>query len=458
MLDRQPLYLLTFFGTIVCQENGQFVHRPLARTMEGNGPAQFNVVDTSLRSATSLGDQFLQIRTGLYSGVSLLRNGRFLSAKEEGSMAVDRAEAGGWEVFLLLSKADLNRLLFFVENSWIIVATKKIVRSMEIKLLDHFRIDLGGTEFDLRYNMPMTPIDGEWGSSGDVPAGFRTCTLWRDSWVMAELSLYRPIVYYCAFGMRSLEMCASSLWSLQQLGDYTGDVLIMTNVDAATIRERIPFWPADKLHVLTMLAHGFLDFSVSRYRIAEWVQAAGFQPLLYVDTDVAFDLDPTPMLVDVLLSRKMSAQREPYTLISHAPIGAQLFEEAAVDPGDAMGFCSGIIGISSVVEHGTALRQIVEMSYRYASFKGSRGALSHFDQAIANFVGFMAGSFDLDVCTPYIRYVEFDNNWRGGDHPMGLAHIWGVADKQVALDDYVASLSPPDRKRGIGSSPATGEC
>ena len=70
----------------------------------------------------------------------------------------------------------------------------------------------------------------------------------------------------------------------------------------------LPFKPSDRP-----------GFMAARYLILDWPDAWQFQPLLYIDTDIVFDRDVTPMLHAIAMSDRIAAPIELLSTLSAQP-------------------------------------------------------------------------------------------------------------------------------------------
>ena len=443
MIADDSCFLLTCWGSFVCYdaEGRRLTQCRLDDPDAEAHPAPFLLRGTALQSALKAPDQFEIVHNAGKGLVSLRRNGLFLCATPDGLVAASRETASRWESFILVSGQDLEAIRFLLRHSWIENSTARLLRNTANSILADFRLRLDGIEFDLLHNLPILLTQDGWKADiTDQQRGFRTCILWQDQWKPTLLSLYRPLVFYCAFGEKSLPLLSASVRSLVDLAGYAGDLLLLTDMTHQQIEPCAQQCRPDRLHVVTTSAHDMIDFCSARYRVGDWNAAEQFQPLLYVDTDVAFDLDPERMFVELALSSRMSAQREPqHRLASHLPVGASLFREAGIDVGDCEGFNSGIIGIPCLAAHKLTLKQIDSAIYRYIDAKQNRRPLSHFDQPVANYIGFITNTFDLDLCTRYIRWMH-THAIHGGSERLGFVHFWGAKDKVRELESYVDAL------------------
>jgi lipopolysaccharide biosynthesis glycosyltransferase len=125
---------------------------------------------------------------------------------------------------------------------------------------------------------------------------------------------------------------------------------------------------------------------VARYLILDWPDAWRYQPLLYVDADIVFDRDVTPMLHAIAMSDRIAAPVELMSPLARNPsVGATLLQRDLCSPGYMAGFNSGTLGIPNVRAHAETLRLIRRIIANHSLLHG-REALPYADQEIANYV------------------------------------------------------------------------
>ena len=273
-------------------------------------------------------------------------------------------------------------------------------------------------------------VDGEW-------IGF------SDHWKMDVFRPYRPLVLFVALGsdlqFRLLEL---SLLSLLVFGVYDEDVLVATDRDDVlsivppAMRERTHIWK---------IAHckDVLDYCCARYRIAEWSNVGMYNPILYVDTDVIFDVPLDPILRKMAFGRKLFAQGSKSELLrTSSGVGADLFRAAGVDPGETRGVCTGIIGIPMPLTQVKVLNSIGHSVYRLALSQNTR-VPGWYDQPAANYVLFSLDAVESELLHKTVRWGG-RNALHNGLERKGFIHLWG-GNKEDEMRDILNILSGKPR-------------
>ena len=403
--------------------------------------------------------------------LSVSRDGGFLCSPQ-GCEAVElRATSRPWEWFLPVAEADFQVLRRILRHDWIIRSTGELARSGDTGLGEHWSLRVGSLWLDLRFQLPF-----------DLVSWPHRLTVLRDGWLVEEICLYRPLIYYAAFGDPAIMgQFALSMRSLRTIGGYAGAVAVMSDhaapniaaligepaVTAHATRDRDlqapasdttghlehapsghpahrgrydptvddPFARGPEASGCAVLPRDGVDriaFMSARYTITDWPAAWAFQPILYVDTDIVFEAAVEPVLRAVATSDRLAAPFEPAApLGSIASVGSGLLQLDGIDPRNRLGFNSGTIGIPNLAAHAGTLRLICRVMANHAHQRG-RTTLTHGDQEVANYVAARTGMFDTTLLAGFVRV--------GGDIDLphagrrAIAHFWASPTTQARLE------------------------
>ena len=366
--------------------------------------------------------------------------GLFLCAEPDGRVLLDRFACGPWETFLPLGQDELKSLVLLTTERWLCVGCRMLVSPA---LHPGFVCRIG------ELSLGLEDLLGRLAAEPDPGRQFHVVF---DGWKVERLLLYRPLIYFAAFGDRKIFDCLSlAVRSVLEIGGYTGRIALLSNVTEAELHELVP----DEVHRFIDLyyvpASDRLDFTLARYKIVEFDAFRQFQPLLYMDTDVICNARIDDLLADIMQAHGACFSLE---LELHHPgdfYGTSLFRQdptASVDA--ACGFTSGIIGLPN--RHAfPMLSRVVETAYSYAASVGSRSALSFLDQPIANYVFHKFGDFDSAVLTA--RTENLLGGFAKADRLLarrGLVHFCGgignADPKLVAMQRYLDVLRQLDAR------------
>lgn len=450
--------LLTHHGTVVCRPvpGGPLVHRPVGAIPPGEAPALFLREGDALRAAGDGGGVLRVLEEGRGRLALSADQGPLTAVERSAEIASLGARIREHERFVPVSGDGLALIAALRERAWVVRTTRELIEPGAVRLVPGPALEIGRRRLDLALALPHVAA----GEARDPQA----VTLFFDGWKVDELLPFRPLVFFVAFGQDWVfDRLAVALNALGRLGKYRGDVLVIGDRSAAEIAALAPDLAPAQIHVQPMRAEGFVEFCAARYRVADWPDARAHAPLLYMDVDVVVDRPIEPFLAEVAVSGRMSAQREDIAPLARSrAAGARLFAEDGLQVGPACGFNSGIIGIPSLAAHGRTLAQIEEAIRLYARHFG-KDALSHFDQALANYVTFKLARVDDEPVTSRVRYTK-NGLLYGGPAPLGFVHFWGSGARTTRImAKYVRAIdrgrpeplvpAPPDEPPAPSDGP-----
>lgn len=438
---------------MLCREriSGTLVHRPLTGTFDDvdvldigdHGPDLSVDIFGFLRN--DIDDLHLQLSHGPLAGwtitrstdhctLIIARDNRCLTAVSPGE-AIDLTDSSTapHTRFLPLTQGDLSALRDLILSRWL-VKSDVVQQPVHSVVGTEFTLRVGPISVDLRWNLPF-----------DLCEFPHRLTLLRDGWEIEQLYRYRPLVYYAAFHDPDIiKQFALNLQSLVTVGDYDGDVAVLTDRPVDEIRGLIPPGLRGRLVVLPTTVKDRLGGMAARLLFSGWHDGWTFQPLLYVDTDIIFDRPVSPMLHAIAQSDRIVApteRNEP--LATSMFVGSNLMSDDNCDPGSTLGFNTGTMGIPNLGRHAKTLDLIGRILMNRGTIAG-RHALPHAEQPIANYVSFRLADFDTDLITPFVR---LSNGVADPQGRQGLVHFCWVpgADKRVdAMRAYLVAVEALD--------------
>ncbi len=437
-------FLLTHHGTLLCRGAHGLVHRP-ADGRAGVTALRLDVAWERLRGDFDriVRPHRAELRVPLAEGdlaghvlhvepdrrsVLLSRDGRFVSAQPDGSVTADRGQAQGWERFVPLPLADLDRLLALRQRDWIL-SGGEVVPAAAVRLGEGHALWLGRHRFDLRHQLPLDLDDG------------RTdrLTLLAEGWRIVQARAFRPLLCFVVVRdplvMQQLWLC---LRSLLRWGRYAGHVHVVTDQPAAAVLHAVPELPPERLTVRRLPDTDRVGIIAARYSLVDWPGLEAFAPLLLMDSDVLFDADVAPLLAHVALADRIVAPPEAFSPRRTAPsAGAELLAADGVDPGEAPGFNAGTLGVPSLRDHGATLRLVRRLLGNRSDLLG-RGHFTWVDQPVANYAAQRLGGFDTAGME---RFVRWGYPGLRPDDRRGVVHFWPPRGAQARLDAMRAYLA-----------------
>ena len=456
---QQPLVLMTAHGTLVCGDTaGGLCHVALEALGAGGTPLMFDLHDVARagrheRMLTRTDEPLVLANLpGLPLGcemlfdpgrrtVSLRQGERFFCAEPMNRvLAHDRASAGVWERFMFLTQEDFAAIRHIFGHSWIQATTKRVLRPEWFRFTEGFVLSLNGLEIDLRYNLPVMPHAQ--GPGGDAAAAF-SFNILVDGWKIERLHLYRPLIYFTAFSSPYvLDQAFTAIGSLLEFGGYNGHIHLITDQPKELFLHNVPDLDANRLSVQPMASKDWVGFVAAKYAILDYSDAAQFQPLLFLDTDVVCDAPIDPLLATVVTLDRMSAPLEDMTSLQNNPsAGATLIQRSGLDARFGCGLNGGTVGIPNLQSFGELLELTRTIITNHNELFG-RDQFRWVDQEVLNYVSFRVGHFDTASLLRFIRY-GWRNDEYDGTRRLGLVHFWpGIEGrpKEDRMRDYVATL------------------
>ncbi len=453
----RPMVLMTTHGTLLCAGASGLYHVAMDALSEADIPLLVDLHEVTragrhARMLTRTNTPLMVTHPGLPPGCEILiepsrrtatlqQDGQFYSAEPmHRALAHDRSSAGLWESFLFLTEEDFAAIKHIFRHDWVRATSKQVVRAGSIRFREGFILSIGDLDLDLRYNLPMLPHNQAAGREG---LGAMSFNVLIDGWKIERIHLYRPFIYFTAFGSPyALEQAYTSIASLIEFGGYDGHVHVITDQQAAPFLQNVPALLPERLTVQNLASQDWVGYVASKYCILEHADAYNFQPLLFLDTDVVCDAPLEPLLATILALDRISAPLEDVSSLQTNPsVGASLIQRAGLDARFACGLNGGTVGIPNLQSSAELMELTRAIITNHSEIFG-REYFRWVDQEVLNYVSFCVGNFNTSALLRYIRYGwendEFDVSRR-----LGLVHFWPPVKDRPKLDrmrDYVAAL------------------
>ncbi len=282
------------------------------------------------------------------------------------------------------------------------------------------------------------------------PLGF--CPTY-DAWKILPLKLYRPLVYYAAFGSDDIFGCLrAAIVSLLDFGKWNHDIGILTrSEDLGKVNAVVAdLGLGDRLHIITVAGADILDWCLARYRIDAGEIFATHQPILYLDVDVICDAPLDDFCLQLTHSRAIELLPEGRLDEGHPDSSGQWFgwrlmaaDGLTFDPSES-GFSSGILGFANKAIAEQAFSAILRSAYHYADQAGTR---HWYDQPFAGYVlrksGLISGKL-LPAIAGFYRVDPAATPFPVPAAAAGLTHFNGIVghapSKRRAMEHYLSVL------------------
>lgn len=452
---KQKTFLITRWGSIVCYDyqKKSMYHTPIENGIIPEAALDFYSSGCYLVSDIIYNDKYLIESDSSGKYFHLKSRDSYLTAHPDGKINSFQSIKNPWERFFIINEDDIKILSFILSTNWISKTDNSVIEKEKISLLKDFSFQIGDSIFHLseNFNTPYGNFDATYRGNGNQ-SRISEITLWIDKWKPFTFIAYRPLVYFCTFGEKSTETLNISLRSLKILGKYKGDVLIITDINQEDIKVLCPETEGINLHIWNIYNQYNLDFYSSRFKIFEWENIYNFSPIIYMDTDIVVDKPIDELLVKIFYENKMSAQIEAFTQrLSDSSVGGSLInadDRYKNSFCEESGFNSGLITIPKIEIFAPTMKKIYKCIYRYADENKSRTCLSHFDQAIANYINFVDNCFDLSFLKDRVNFFHYGAirindsvmSEREQKNYCGFVHFWGTVERVKDMNQYIDSV------------------
>jgi hypothetical protein len=443
-------FLLTGPGRLIFYDeaSGRLMHGPAdtsPRTLMAEGGAVFRSIRAD--SADTPWDRLVDVSLRA-DGVDTLLAASWLRLDSADDLAVEGQSGPLEPAFALrvfaVTPDELACISRLAGGAWISLSNAQIIEPASIAHTGDGSLRIG--DMICRYaDIADLSLSGEaW-----LPpvAAFR---LVYDGWKIEYLRLWRPLVYFCAFGTGEIfQLLHLALESLFTLGAYGGDVLVVGNEESRASLGALPGWMLARVRFHPVPASDVLDFTLARYRLCEIIDPACFGPVLYLDTDVICDSNILPLLRDVAVASKPLALAEGDLLSEAGYWGAPFFREDARAAGARLtgSFSTGVLAAPSALMLRAAFREIRETTEAFCRLHGTR-VLPAYDQPGANYVLNKSGGIEIGSLRKYLRnHLGRLDTVPALDDRRGLVHFPGgvgyTAPKLACMQRYMSALTRP---------------
>lgn len=440
---RGSFALLSWHGTVctVAPDGSQIRHerpdelgrdRCLLVVGSAGGKQTRRLVDCLLRP---IGGVDMEILSGFLGGTAALRiNDRYLCAEVGGAIKYDSEIVKEWESFFLVEAERVINLLEMVGGDWVSAYQKRKFRGVDVvnRLLPLHAgcVDIARAFSDLRIDR----IDDD---KDDEP--YRV-DVFRESWRLERFERFKPLIYFVICGHALLGQFRIAAESLFEIGRYQGEILVITDLDAGYILDCLPEEMHGRCRMRRVFASDYLDFVSARLLLGDMSEFANYQPIIYSDLDVIFDMPIEPILTSLLFQDGFDAQVERENLaVAKDSTGKALFEYDDIRDYAGHGFNAGILGMPSFRICAGELRIVRDAICGYVKTRGREG-LAGRDQAMANYIFTKIGRFCAGVIDRSTR-VPLDRSDVISSGRAGFVHFWPFgADREAAMQRYLDAL------------------
>ena len=353
--------------------------------------------------------------------------------------------------------ADRRWVEYVLAHKWIMSDSRT---PMAATLEDRNDIAIGAYRTTLQAMIDARP-------NVSVDGLFEFC-LTRDRWKILPLKLYRPLVYYAAFGTDDIFGCLrAAIVSLLEFGRWDHEIGILTRTgDLAKVNTAVADLNlGNRLHIVTVPGGDILDWCLARYRIDAVEIVATHQPILYLDVDVMCDAPLDDLCLQLAHSRTIEVLPEGRLDEGDPDSSGHWFgwrlmaaDGLDFDPLER-GFSSGILGFANKKVAAQAFSAILRSAYHHSEQIGDRHRFAGYDQPFAGYVMKKLRLTSSDLLPAKAQFCRVDTATMPSPvpaRPLGLVHFNGIvgdaSSKRRAMEHYLAALYAR-RKHGVPHAP-----
>jgi hypothetical protein len=342
--------------------------------------------------------------------------------------------------------ADCRWVEYFLASLWV---TPDSRMPMTAALTGPDEIEIGACKTTRQALIAARPV-------GFDGAPLEFC-LTHDAWKVQPLKIYRPLVYYAAFGSDDIFGCLrAGIVSLLEFGRWHHDIAVLTrSEDVAKVHAAVADLNLEaRLRIVTVPGNDILDWCLARYRIDADEIFATHQPILYLDVDVICDAPLDDFCLQLTHCSTIEVVPEGRLDEGNPQSSGQWFgwrlmaaDAVAFNPSDP-GFSSGILGFANAKLAQHAFGAILRSALSHAEQCGDRHRFAGYDQPFAGYVMKKLGVISCSLLPAIARLCRVDpvrTPLPIPAEPCGLVHYNGVvgdaASKRRAMENYLALLA-----------------
>ncbi|MCG4252941.1 glycosyltransferase [Acetobacter senegalensis] len=436
---------------LLCIQGGRMVQKKIEEIEDANDVVCIKDTGKGAYFTTVGGDKITNSGLPLIDraipsfGVSIIHHGddlcsirikdNFMRANLDVDIDFMATQIDSWETFLFINVDRFFDLYFVCNKNWVSCSSDQNV------FVDLDESNIRNVKFGKFYIKTNIFIEAIVGVSKKLNF------ILNESWKIHKFFLFKPAIVFVVFGRgKTLDQFKICIESLENPGDYTDSIFIITNINNEELISCVPKRFLSKIKIIQMYAEDQLDFVGARLSIFSTNYLDKFQPILYSDVDVVFDKNIDGFLRLSAMADKCSAQIEKFHFHKQSShVGGSLFQEDKYDLEDVNGFNGGILMVPNMYYHKENLQACYVSLCNYISNYG-RDSVPFYDQSILNYVLYKMNDFSPFPVTPATQVG-------GSEHqsvrdmfelnpynPKGFVHFWNTADRIKEMTSYLEKI------------------
>ena len=212
------------------------------------------------------------------------------------------AELGTSERLMPVRLDDMARLRAFAAHRWLLDGDQAPTGRHALSLAPGFKVRLGGRDCSLA--ALLEALRGAAGARHPSGAPL-SLVLFTATRAPVQATLFEPLICATVFGREHcFEQHALCVQSIERFGAYDGCYLIASDRDAQAAARGFAEMDPSRWFCLQRPLGAMESVVAARRQVLSEAAVAGFQPVLYLDTDVICDAPLEPLLVAALRSER----------------------------------------------------------------------------------------------------------------------------------------------------------
>ena len=370
-----------------------------------------------------------------------------------GPISFDARNLAAWEYFRLLSLDDYALMACYAQARWLIDGDERPTEPGKLRLIDGFRIEFGGRTVALDdFLIAMRSVSGCRSLDG-LPMSF---TFIHGIYSASRARLFNPLIYTAIGGANNFfEQVCICFGSIESFGQYDGSYCLVSDRDRSAITPYLESIDPVRWSNIQWDLNELEKIVSARMNVLKDTHFDGFQPILYVDSDVVCDRPIEGLLIAAARSDRILIASE-FNGLSIAEVGspndnwfgAFLYEG---DPRIGSHRCINN-GIFAGCNRHVFLEPYGIVAQAWARFKAAYGDAHRaaYDQPFYSYILQGLEAIDTTLMDQWVTNLQGVEP-TGSYKPRGLAHFnIGVGkDKTDAMLRYVDLL---ERRYLLGRS------
>jgi len=257
-----------------------------------------------------------------------------------------------------------------------------------------------------------------------------------DDWRIGQIKSWNPTVVMIFFGEKGypdqFRYCIKSLF---EIGNFDGNVYVITNHSDAYIKSIVPNGFKKKVFSLFVNCSEKIDYYLAKLKINEFDQLKNAAPLVLSDLDIIYDRNILKLLISIRGADSISAQSELRMSCDTTSLGKPFADRDNEFSSKAFGFNSGFVCVPDMKKFGFLFDYAYKTHERFTKIFGV-DSVPWCDQSALNYVCQKLARYDGAIATDVVRVPNGGDPLTGAD-ARGVVHFWTTTGDAAERADYM---------------------